>query len=186
MAQKLGEWGLKKKFTINKLQKVGGVYFRPSKSGGKIISGVQRGANLKKTLIDIAKGKTPYTFSRELQFKYGVAGSQAGKRREIIDLIEGGKKNGLTKEQVKRNLNFAKRERIDEAETISKGENYSKRCIGINDAKPRGITKKAGFNIEEAGVASGFAGDYKNSKIPDNPTLKSTPSDAKPAIKLAV
>ncbi|MBI4779259.1 hypothetical protein HY797_02295 [Candidatus Falkowbacteria bacterium] len=180
MAQKLGEWGLKKKITVNKLKKVGGIYFRPNKSGTKIASGLQRGAILKKTLIEVAKGKTPYAFNRELQFKYGIAGSQANKRKDIIGLVQGEKKNGLTQEQIKRNLNRAKRERINEAEILDKNENYNKPCIGISNIKSRGFTEKSASNIKETGIAPGFAGNYKNSKLPDNSAPKIPAAGIKP------
>jgi len=112
MAQKFGFYGLNKKLSIDKLNsKVGSVYFKPNKSSGKIISGIQRGANLKKILINAAKGKTPFTVNKDLHIKYGVSFKQ---RKKVMDFIEGGKDGGLSPERVKTNLRRAQRDRIDE------------------------------------------------------------------------
>ncbi|MDO8592577.1 MAG: hypothetical protein Q7R92_02265 [bacterium] len=93
MAQKFGEFGLRKKFSLDKLSKVGGVYFKGNKNGVKAAGGNQRGTNLQSTLIKIAKGKMPYTVNRELQYKYGIAGSQEKKRKAIMELIKDHAKN---------------------------------------------------------------------------------------------
>lgn len=177
MGQRLGFYGLNKKLSVDKLiNKVGGIYFKPNKSGGKIASGVQRGANLKRTLIYAAKGKTPYTFNRELQFKYGIAGSQGGKRKKIMELIKDGKKNGLTEEQVKKNLKF----------NIQKDESgLTKQEYKTSFAGGRVSTKSIGAKgtMEDIGIkrgATGFAQNYHNTKLPGNPAPKPPSTGIRP------
>lgn len=194
MAQRLGEWGLRKKFSIDKLSKVGSVYFK----GNVAKPGVQRGAVLKNTLIGIGKGKiSKYQFERALKLS-GVAGSQLGKRNKILELVYGNEKKDmvaktdskkaiktndgktyLSQEQIKKNLNRARQERInEESGPINRGATYSKQYAG-GQVKSRGLIGYADNGAIERSRKIGFAADYKN-KLPDNPAPKGPAVGIKP------
>ena len=88
MSQKFSELDLSKKISVNKLlSKVGSVYFKGNKSGGKVGSIIRSGSNLKSAIVKIAKGKSPYTVNWELKNKYGIAGAQEEKRKAIMEMV---------------------------------------------------------------------------------------------------
>lgn len=193
MAQRLDEWGLRKKFSIDKLSKVGSVYFK----GNVAKPGVQRGAVLKNTLIGIGKGKiSKYQLERALKLS-GVAGSQSGKRNKILELVYGNEKKDmvaktdskkaiktndgktyLTEKQVKRNLKVNMQR--DESGPIDRGATYSKQYAG-GQVKSHGLIGEMGIDIMERNRKIGFAADYKN-KLPDNSSPKGPAIGIKPIV----
>ncbi len=80
MVDKIGRLVLAKKFSTDKLGKIGSLYFKGG--AGDIKAGAQRGAVLKKTLIQLGGGKTKTQFDRKLK-ELGVMGSQKKKRNVI-------------------------------------------------------------------------------------------------------
>ncbi|MBU0722095.1 hypothetical protein KKA93_01395 [Patescibacteria group bacterium] len=180
MAQKLGEWGLRKKFSIDKLSRVGSVYFKKNVPE----PGVQRGSVLKNTLIGLGKGKmTEYQFEKALKLS-GVTGSQLGKRKKILGLVYGHGNSNLEKKQTdskikEKNLNRIRQERRNEFRVISAGAINSQQYAGGKEVGSRGVmergimgdlgvsrSKKAGDKI------GGFASQYNDSKLPNNSAPK--------------
>ncbi|MFA6306972.1 MAG: hypothetical protein WCV70_03305 [Patescibacteria group bacterium] len=159
MAQRLGLYDLNKKLSAYKLARsVGGLNFKPSKGSGDALRGIQRGANLKKTLINIAKGKSAYTFERELKLKYGIAGSQAYKRQGIMKLIQGSKKSGLTPEQIKRNLNYSQQKdklTEEETETHYASNVITTKSIGVSNVQKKEKDMGMGRMTRPVGYAGG-------------------------------
>jgi len=156
MVQKLGEWGLKKKFNIDKLSKIGGVYFK----GRGVKEGLQRGSVLKSTLVGMGKGKvTKYQFERALK-QHGVIGSQLSKRNKILDLAYGDKKTGLTKEQKERNLSFTMKR--DESGIDKK---RGRQTVSAAASSVAGVKTSVGANLsveENIGIKKVTVGFVKN------------------------
>lgn len=80
-------------------------------------------------------------------------------------------KTYLSQEQIKKNLNRARRERIsEESGPINRGATYSKQYAG-GQVKSHGLIGYADNGAIERSRKIGFAADYKN-KLPDNPAPK--------------
>lgn len=166
MAQKLGELSLRKKFTINKLSQVGGVYFR----GSGIKPGVQRGSILQKTLVGLGKGKYKYQFEKDLKNKYKVKWDKVD---ELSKIAYDDKKSGLSLARKEANLKRAQRDRIYEA-GLGKKEYRTTQFAGsavetksyaaANTPEDMGA-KRIGINTGSVGFAGG---QTSNAKISAN------------------
>jgi hypothetical protein len=100
----------------------------------------------------------------------------------------GGGKFVLSEEQIKRNINRARRARMDEeAKAAGRGETYIKQYAGGREVESHGVMKHG--TMEDLGVSwnkkagdrtGGFAADYKNSKLPNNSAPKAPLTGTKP------
>lgn len=157
MVQRLGELSLRKKFSLDKLSKVGGVYFK----GNDIKTGVQRGSILKSTLVGLGKGKTKFQFEKDLK-KYGV---KWNKRAEISELAYNDKKFGgrkavkasdgqgyLTEKQIVNNLRRTQRDRIDEV-GINRETRETREFAGnIVSTSSIGVSSESQKNKDDIGM----------------------------------
>lgn len=91
----------------------------------------------------------------------------------------GGGKTYLSQEQIKRNLNRARQERIsEESESMNRGATYSKQYAG-GQVKSHGLIGEMDTDITERNRKIGFASDYKN-KLPDSSSSKRPTIGIKP------
>lgn len=161
---------LNKKLSSDQLRnKVGNVQIN-SDNFSKSLSG----PSLKRFITTKLGGKTETQIEKILRDKYGVSGYQVKKRGAIMGLIKGSEKHSLTEEQIKRNLDRTREERLDRPWTITRGATYSKQYAGGSEVKSHGVMGNIGIDIEKRGGKIGFAANYKKTSS-DNSAPK-TPS----------
>jgi hypothetical protein len=165
---------LKQKLTSGQLRsKVGNIKIY-DKGAPKTLSGV----GLKKFITTKFGGKTGTQIEKILKQKYGVAGEQIKKRESIMGLIRGDSKHqGLTAEQVKRNL----RRSIDRDESAIRNKELHDTHYAGGLVQTKSIAVKS--SMGDIGVhrgSVGFAQNYKDSKLPSSPPSQAPRSGVKP------
>lgn len=97
---------------------------------------------------------------------------ESGKYVEV-----GGKKKYLSPELIKRNLNRARSERIyAESGNMRGGSVFAKQYAGGREVQSHGVMGNIGIEREN----TGFASNYKNSKLPDTPKPNIPPAGIRP------
>lgn len=135
------------------------------------------GVGLKKFIANKLSGKTLTLIEKKLKDEYGVSGYQSKKRKALINFITGNQKKGLTEEQIKKNLQLAKRQTADIPEPLEKPKRIR---YAADKALTGGISAKvisADLNIKEGAV--GFTQKYKKT-LPDNQAPKTPLTGIRP------
>ncbi|MDP2709232.1 MAG: hypothetical protein Q8O93_04285 [bacterium] len=144
-----------KKLSGANLVKLGAVNIKPTQTGKnlKITAGAYKNKKLQDLIKKIGSGKSISQIKEGLR-KVGV---DYKKRNKVENILTGGRKNGLTPEQIKGNLKLAKRETMQDPNLAKRKQNA---LNFINQVKP-GV-KSAAENIGLTEPKIGLAGGWPN------------------------